>query len=54
MNQQTLSQSSAAEQLRPVVLSVIAANIAVVALLLTTVNVQFPASPVAVEMAELR
>ncbi|WP_275783861.1 hypothetical protein [Pararhizobium gei] len=45
--------SSAARQLRPVVITVVAAKIAVFALLMTTVNIQTPI-PAAIELAELR
>ena len=44
---------STARQLRPVVITVIAAKIAVFALLITTVNFQ-PPLPAAIEVAEAR
>ncbi|WP_455270812.1 hypothetical protein [Rhizobium herbae] len=44
---------SAARQLRPVVITVVAAKLAVFALLMTTINFQAPL-PAAVEVAEMR
>jgi len=44
---------SAARQLRPVVITVVVAKLAVVALLMTTINLQAP-MPIAIEMAEAR
>lgn len=44
---------SAARQLRPVVISVVVAKLAVFALLMTTINLQAPL-PLAIEMAEAR
>jgi hypothetical protein len=46
-------ENSAARQLRPVVITVIAAKLAVFALLMTTVNFQ-PPLPAAIEVAEAR
>lgn len=46
------AQLSASRQLRPVVITVVAAKLAVAALLLTTVNLQASIPPV--EFAELR
>lgn len=53
--QQTISEDpySTARQLRPVVITVVAAKLAVFALLMTTINVQAPL-PAAVELAEMR
>ncbi|MCW0000012.1 hypothetical protein OE766_17370 [Pararhizobium sp. YC-54] len=53
--QQDISQDpySTARQLRPVVITVIAAKLAVFALLMATVNFQAPL-PAAVEVAEMR
>ncbi|WP_428429638.1 hypothetical protein [Pararhizobium sp.] len=56
MNMQpTISEQpySAAHQLRPVVITVIAAKLAVFALLMTTINFQAPL-PAAVELADMR
>ena len=44
---------SAARQLRPVVITVVVAKLAVAALLMTTINLQAP-MPIAIEMAEAR
>lgn len=44
---------STAHQLRPVVITVIAAKLAVFALLMTTINIQ-PPLPAAVELADMR
>ena len=53
--QTTISEDSysTARQLRPVVITVVAAKLAVVALLMTTINFQVPV-PAAVELAEAR
>lgn len=53
--QQTMSDDlqSTARQLRPVVVTVVAAKLAVFALLMTTINFQAPL-PAAVELAEMR
>jgi len=53
--QQDIAQDpySAARQLRPVVITVIAAKLAVFALLMTTINFQTPL-PAPVEVAEIR
>ncbi|WP_426227276.1 hypothetical protein [Pararhizobium sp. DWP3-4] len=53
--QPTVSEDhySTARQLRPVVVTVIAAKLAVFALLMTTINFQAPL-PVAVELADIR
>jgi hypothetical protein len=53
--QQNISDKSysAAQQLRPVVITVIAAKLAVFALLMTTINFQAP-MPAAVELADMR
>lgn len=53
--QQTMSEDpqSTARQLRPVVVTVVAAKLAVFALLMTTINFQAPL-PAAVELAEMR
>lgn len=52
---QTISEDphATARQLRPVVVTVVAAKLAVFALLMTTINFQAPL-PVAVELAEMR
>lgn len=55
MNQTvSIASPSAAEQLRPIVLTVVAAKIAVFALLMTTVNIQSPVMPEPVQLAALR
>jgi hypothetical protein len=53
--QQNISEDtySTARQLRPVVVTVVAAKLAVFALLMTTINFQAPL-PAAVEVAEMR
>jgi hypothetical protein len=50
---QTQDNSLAVRQLRPVVITVVAAKLAVFALLMTTINLQAP-MPVAIEMASVR
>jgi hypothetical protein len=45
--------SSTAHQLRPVVITVVAAKLAVFALLMTTINFQAPL-PAGVELADIR
>jgi hypothetical protein len=53
--QTTFSEDSysTARQLRPVVITVVAAKLAVFALLMTTINFQAPV-PAAVELADIR
>ncbi|MBP1861050.1 hypothetical protein [Rhizobium herbae] len=53
--QQDITQDphSAVRQLRPVVITVVAAKLAVFALLMTTINFQAPL-PATVEIAEMR
>lgn len=53
--QPTMTQDNAitARQLRPVVITVVAAKLAVFALLMATINLQAP-MPVAIEMAAVR
>jgi hypothetical protein len=54
MQHDTINDPSiTAQQLRPVVISVVAAKLAVFALLMTTINFQAPL-PVPVEIAEMR
>lgn len=49
----TAATLSTAQQLRPVVITVIAAKLAVFALLMTTINLSAPV-PTAIEMASVR